>query len=74
MKNRYLGGGAVNFTPMARDSFAHFAFSDGKNSHIGCKNRTFRVGHEVGCFILKLPTELLPSFVIDITPGKLILS
>lgn len=31
MKNRYLGGGAVNFTPMAHDSFAHFAFSDGKS-------------------------------------------
>jgi len=59
---------------MARDSFAHFAFSDGKNSHIGCKNRTFRVGHEVGCFILKVPTELPPSFAIDITSEKLILS
>lgn len=74
MKNRYLGGGAVNFTPMAHDSFAHFAFSDGKNSHIGCKSRTFRVGHEMGYFIVKIPTELLPSFVIDITSGKLILS
>lgn len=59
---------------MTRDGFAHFAFSDGKNSQIGCKNSTFRGGHEVGYFILKVPTELLPSFVIGITSGKLSLS